>query len=185
MKQSDNAWVTLVTSEDFLKGAILLQENLKKVKSIYPLIVIITDNIQQPIEGIDNFIIYPYIEFTKKSYYSCTKNKFYIYKLIQYDKLIFLDADIEFLENCDHYFEYEIPCCFLKRNKKEICGGTILVKPDNTLFIKSMEIKNASADEEIWPQLYSNWNYFPYKDMHDTDHWKFIHWDGYPKPWMN
>lgn len=182
MKQVKNyAWVTLITSQDFLQGAILLKQNLKKVKSIYPLITIITDNINP--EGLENYIIYPYIEYSKKGYYACTKNKFYVYDLIQYDKIIFLDADIEFLKNCDHYFNYEVPCCFLKRNKTEMCGGTILLKPDKKIFQKAIEL-DGGADEEIWPQLYETWNYFPYEDMHNTKIWKFIHWDGYPKPWM-
>lgn len=124
-----NAYVTLVMKGDkYIPGAIVLAESLKTVGSKYPTICMITNDVSE--DGITELskhftkvIGVPYI--TKKStkmisqkqekiysnwiQQSYTKWNILNHKLFDYDKLLFVDADMIFLENCDCLFNLPAP----------------------------------------------------------------------------
>ena len=48
---SKYAWTTLLTSEDYLQPVLNLQYSLRRARSEYPLIIIVTDTIFMKIEA--------------------------------------------------------------------------------------------------------------------------------------
>lgn len=118
------SYVTLLSDNSFIDGVLLLYKGLKETNSQFPLTCIITNNVTQDIinklqEYNINTIIYPEIK-TPQNFYAhnckidklCADNwinvfsKLHIFDLDQFDKIIYLDADIMILKNLDHLFSY-------------------------------------------------------------------------------
>ena len=137
-------YCSLLTSDNYLKGVLGLAYSLKIVDSKYPFLVIITDNISE--ESIDilkenniSFIIKPLLLFQSHSEYVTTINKFYLYTLINFEKIIFIDADAFVLENIDKYFNYNMSVGYRYWNGHQfiISGGFLVLKPSLEKFQKA------------------------------------------------
>lgn len=111
-------FVTLLSSDDYLKPVLILNTNLKQLNSKYPLLVMVTDNItQNTINYLQKenilYTIVPQIEYSEqikihdagKSVLN-TASKLNIFDLKQYDKIVYFDADCIFLSNIDDLFNY-------------------------------------------------------------------------------
>lgn len=160
------SYVTVVTNNFYLQGALYLHYSLKKVNSKYPLLILITDNfkINKMLLNNINYKIVPYYHFPQKDSiprYEDTINKFHIYDLIEYDKLLFLDSDLFILKNIDDIFEktkqynyVTMQCINYQKGLPTLTpwGAFFIFKPKKNL-IKSLltfEILNTySTDEEI------------------------------------
>ena len=134
-------------------------------------------------------------------WWNCTLSKNYMFLFTEYDKICFVDADVEFLENCDNYFDYPTPATFNIQWTEGMHGGMILITPNVEDYFKCMEIgcePGIVNDEMVWWK----WNptfkehpehFFPAEDYCCSDdhiynlqpNCKFIHWDGFDKPWFN
>lgn len=186
------AYITLVSNSDFLKGAKFLHYSLKKVNAKYPLIVIITDNVNYTKNDIDDFDIVkivPYIEYPPKNEffkrYQSTLNKFWAFYFDEYSKLLFIDADIFIYQNIDFIFYNCNKYKFLttkyfptgdRQNelKEKIMpnGCFIFLTPNKNYFynlIKNLIETNLSiTDDEmhikylLYPENYIN-NFFNYE----------------------
>ena len=137
-------YCSLLTSDNYLKGVLGLAYSLKIVDSKHPFLVIITDNISE--ESIDilkenniSFIIKPLLLFQSHSEYITTINKFYLYTLINFEKIIFIDADAFVLENMDKYFNYNMSVGYRYWNGHQfiISGGFLVLKPSLEKFQKA------------------------------------------------
>ena len=111
------AWVTLLSSEDYLPAVLVLEKSLKD-QSNYPLVVAVTDSI------FDKVVLYlkqenvlykkiptlHYTEFAQKELSGDsilnTASKIGVFTLEEFDKLIYVDADTVFLNNCDEIFNH-------------------------------------------------------------------------------
>ena len=117
------SYITLLTDDSYIYGVILLNESLKNVNSQYPLEILVTSNVSKPIINIleqlqlKYSIIKPikneqFIDYNIKimpqfaKTWSLCLSKIEIFNLIQFDKIVFLDADILVLKNLDHLFDY-------------------------------------------------------------------------------
>lgn len=206
------AWVTLVATDNFAQGAIILAKSLKKVKSKYPLYIIATNNLSPTSFALfeENNIpyrVFPYMSFycngernqnyykdivdqNKNARWNCTICKLYMFLFSDFDKVCYLDADIEFIQNCDYYFNYPHFSAFKPPISEEIVpwGGTIVIEPNEHDFIRGLKISSQLGvvnDEMIWdlmhPQFkYDSRYYLPFEDFSV----KFHHHDGPIKPWM-
>ena len=114
------AYATFVQGESYLKPSLALLSSYKKNKMKYPFYLFYVENqVEEKIElkyfkeienlNINIYIIkIPTMYFNEKQqdwYFNCTIGKFEIFKLEQYDKIIFLDSDVIILENIDFLFE--------------------------------------------------------------------------------
>ena len=113
------AYVTLLSSKEYLPGVLVLNRNLKDLGCQYPLVVIVTNNAvlsvfqQLEAEGI-SYISVPSLSYSQKtiddwgkdSTVVKTASKLYIFQLTQFDKIVYLDADSFFLKCPDELFEY-------------------------------------------------------------------------------
>lgn len=167
---SNNAYVTLVATDDYAYGAIGLNESLKKVQSKYPLIILATDQISLNTLQLFNqfniaYKIVPHLEFNKQhptKRYRLTRSKIQLLTLIEFDKVCFLDADVIVIKNFDFLFEKDY--FFLYRQddgetkKWMISGGMFIIQP-NLDFYKKVYLMSYfySEDEQLWTYFY------PYK----------------------
>ena len=185
-------YITLLSDDSYIFGVILLHESLKKVNTQYPLEVLVTSNVSKPIlnilEQLDltyyvtdaiekpEFINYnKHIQprFTKTWALCLTKLK--IFGMTQFDKLIFLDADIMVLKNLDHLFEYPHMTSALDGeyfnlwpDDPHFNSGILIISPNKKEYNQlidyitnfSLDIwnkKQCIADQELLNLYYSNW----------------------------
>ena len=185
------SYITLLTDDSYIFGIILLQKSLKEVKSQYPLKVLVTSNVSNAIlnileqlqleyELIESFKSEEMLEYNIKinpqfaRNWANTLNKFKIFSLIEYDKIIFLDADIMILKNIDHLFNYPHFTSALDGeyfniwpDKPHFNAGLLVISPkkNETKKIQDFAIKvikewdkpQCIADQEILNLYYSDW----------------------------
>jgi lipopolysaccharide biosynthesis glycosyltransferase len=125
------AWSMLVmVNPEYLMGALVCAKSLKVQNTKYPIILMITEDMQQYINPIYNEIFddiievpiieHPTVEFKterQKEMYGHWINKSFTkwncLILTEYNKVILLDVDMVFISNCDELFELRAPAgCF-------------------------------------------------------------------------
>ncbi|GLJ39610.1 hypothetical protein SUGI_0809710 [Cryptomeria japonica] len=130
---SKRAYVTFLAGDgDYVKGVVGLVKGLRKVKSPYPLIVAVLPDVPdrhrrllssqgcivheiQPIYPPEN-----HVQFAM-AYYVINYSKLRIWEFEEYNKMIYLDADIQVYDNIDHLFDlpdghfYAVMDCFCEK----------------------------------------------------------------------
>lgn len=110
------AYTTLVGTDSYIMGALCLAESYHRLNLSHDFIFLVNENISN--QGKDLIInsglgIYkeiPNIEYVCKSdndRFCSTTGKFEIFNLIEYDKVIFLDADTLLLQPIDEITKYD------------------------------------------------------------------------------
>ncbi|GFZ00077.1 galactinol synthase 4 [Actinidia rufa] len=126
------AYVTFLAGNgDYVKGVVGLAKGLRRVKSAYPLVVAILPDVPEEhreilrsqgciVEEIEP--IYPpenHVQFAM-AYYVINYSKLRIWNL-DYNKMVYLDADIQVYENIDHLLDapdgyfYAVMDCFCEK----------------------------------------------------------------------
>ncbi|RHZ74792.1 hypothetical protein Glove_219g83 [Diversispora epigaea] len=128
MASSKKTWVTLLTTKSYLKGVQCLVKSLTRVNSVYPLVVLIpniqnTDLTKDDFELLNNMnnvntqeieIINPLNHQERQEhkyiwdYYKYLWTKIRVWELIEYEKAIFLDADMLLLKNIDELMNFSL-----------------------------------------------------------------------------
>ncbi|KAI9049703.1 hypothetical protein LZ554_005857 [Drepanopeziza brunnea f. sp. 'monogermtubi'] len=155
------AWVTLLTRKSYIPGTVLLAHSLQKQKSQYPLIILYTPSL--PSECLPALhrealltnatlrLIQPLVPKEQRNLIAArfgdTWTKLRIFELFEYDRLVFLDADMLVFRNMDELFDIDFPgrdwiaanhCCVCNLDndewapadwKKENCAYTGLTHP--------------------------------------------------------
>lgn len=161
------AYCTIVTDKKYIPYIIRTQQRLKYLQSKYPFIILITENIYNKYKNIieKNNIIYKIIDSLsfeiEDKHYKDTLNKFQILNLIEYEIVLFLDADIIIYNNIDNVFkEYNFSknkpfYLFCKNFKQKIIPGVygayFFCRPNKELYNKYILnnniIKNIENDQ--------------------------------------
>lgn len=210
------AFITLLSTIEYLPATILLNEDLKRVKSKYPLVIAVTDNIYDEVKNIlneANCLVEKIhrIEYSSKTieelksvpkeYCSVlnTASKIELFQLVQYDKLIYLDADVKILQNIDDLFDY--PDGSMLTHPEEPMGGIsslIIFTPKNHFYSFYKEILqntfclDGDLFAKMWFQCRSDDKYkIPYYYMvlssvvnsDNYSNFRTIHINNQPKPW--
>ncbi len=209
MKQ---AFCTLLSSEDYLIPILILNRNLSNLKSQYPLLVMVTDNIINNIkyylekENINytviNFISYSTMvqQQEAESYILNIASKLGIFTLVDYDKLIYIDADSIFLKNIDELFNYPDGAMYAEPGHQAGFAGMFVCIPKNhnldfyLTILKHKPIWESNLLEELWFPYKSNKDYqIPFNffinitiqvlDIFSINDFYGIHFCYYYKPW--
>ena len=113
-------YITLLQTNDYLDGVLLLNKSLSLVNSRYPLTVVLGDKIEQKSREIlkKNHIAYMEIEnyyypkdyekafsIRGMKYWYNTSNKIKLFGLTEFEKCVYLDCDMIVVKNIDHLFE--------------------------------------------------------------------------------
>ncbi|XP_017072908.1 glycogenin-1-like isoform X6 [Drosophila eugracilis] len=217
------AWVTLTTNDTYSLGALVLAHSLKRVKTAHQLAILVTPtvsqsmrdrlkevyNVVQEVNVLDSQDA-ANLALLSRPELGVTFTKLHCWRLVQFEKCVFLDADTLVLQNCDELFEREElsaapdvswPDCFN--------SGVFVFKPSVDTFgqITEFAVKNGSfdgGDQGLLNQFFSNWAtadikkhlpfvynvtayasycYLPaFKQFRDKI--KILHFAGKLKPWL-
>ncbi|QCE07242.1 glycogenin glucosyltransferase [Vigna unguiculata] len=124
------AYVTFLAGNgDYVKGVVGLAKGLRKVKSMYPLVVAMLPDVPEEHRNIlisqgcivrEIEPVYPPENQTQfaMAYYVINYSKLRIWEFVEYSKMIYLDGDIQVFDNIDHLFDlpenyfYAVKDCF-------------------------------------------------------------------------
>ena len=136
------AYVTLLSSTNYLKAVIILSLSLKKVNSNFPLLVAITedvvsDDIIQILSklGCEIKVIerLEYSSITKERWKNNTvlntASKLQIFSFYEWDKLVYLDCDSIILQNIDDLFTYLDGSMLYDANSNDGCTSMFVLEP--------------------------------------------------------
>ncbi|KAI9457740.1 nucleotide-diphospho-sugar transferase [Russula earlei] len=115
------AYVTLLTKDSYLPGALALERSLKSVASRYPLVLLVTPtlpqrtrdalsrrNVQfreiQPLQPEGGSIL-----ATHDERFADTWSKLRVFELIEFDRVVLMDSDMLVLRNMDELMEIGLP----------------------------------------------------------------------------
>lgn len=196
-----NAYITLLTTKDYLEAVLVLNKSLKKVKAKYPLVVACTPNIYNN-EIIKNILNTEKIIIEKISWYEYTpktKEKLSIYNLFsvynigskleifslkQYNKLVYIDADAFVVKNIDHLFRKRDGSTLYEKQKDEVkcfCALFVFIPHNHPAsFYKTLmsneHINDGTLMEEFWWHIKDNKNYLINKKYFYTPFDEKKHW---------
>ena len=124
MKKGQNAYVTLISGNSMMIGAIVLWQSWKESNSRFPFYALVTDNVSSENIALLNdigmqTIIKPMLmmpenifEYDVRCDLPCLMNwigawsKFYLFGLTQFSKVVYLDQDTIIRENVDFLFDF-------------------------------------------------------------------------------
>ncbi|GAV71663.1 Glyco_transf_8 domain-containing protein [Cephalotus follicularis] len=133
LSEPKRAYVTFLAGNgDYWKGVVGLAKGLRKVKSAYPLLVAMLPDVPEDHREIlesqgcilrEIEPVYPPENQTQfaMAYYVINYSKLRIWEFLDYDKMIYLDGDIQVFDNIDHLFEkpdgyfYAVMDCFCEK----------------------------------------------------------------------
>ncbi len=184
------AYVTAITNEKYYKGLKTLFKSLKATKTTFPLFVMMPEECRNsPLsENISKsglpIIFCPKINISKNhtndnvyKHWNETFFKLNIANLIQFNKIVFLDADMIVLKNIDHLFDY--PSISATTGGKaahpewiEFNSGIMVMEPSSQLYeglinciTPAITRKKASGqgygDQDVFNQFFPEWKNEP------------------------
>jgi len=116
----DEAWVTLSTNDTYALGALVLAHSLKKSGTSRQIVIMVTSNVSSKIRDELSRVFDSVIEVNVLDSHDTenlaligrpdlgiTFTKLHCWRLTQYTKCVFLDADTLLLQNCDDLFDRE------------------------------------------------------------------------------
>lgn len=114
----DQAWVTLATNDSYALGGLVLANSLKRAKTTRKIVIMISNGVTdamkaQLVEAFDEVVDVKVLdsedvenlELLERPELGITFTKLHCWKLVQYSKCVFLDADTLILKNADELFD--------------------------------------------------------------------------------
>lgn len=186
----NRAYIGVLSTPAYLIGILGVSECLKRVKSKYPFYVVITNQISLEIEKLlnehgiytirRNSIQIPEIIKVKNSrgefsHWTNTFDKLSIFELTQFDKIVYLDADLYIRKNIDELFQYHHMATTPNRKygpnitpPPELISGLLVIEPEKGLLNKFSNIlmsisdkRQSIGDQDILQEYYINWANMP------------------------
>ena len=199
----DQCYVTICTNKKYLKGVLLLNESLKLVGSIYSLVCVVPNTIDEKIitylhnKNIDVKNVESNITIndnilnnnmqSNKEHWNETFFKFYVFGLIEFKKIVFLDADMVIMKNIDELFKkpHLTACCAGRlypgnEDWKGINSGLMVIEPDKEItetlieiLYKTEDIFRGYGDQDIINRLYPDWH--KQNELHLSEHYNLFY----------
>ncbi|MBP2167355.1 lipopolysaccharide biosynthesis glycosyltransferase [Erwinia toletana] len=116
-----SAWITLLTQPEYLTGVQTLHQSLRQSKTAYPLVVMVTENIAPAIcaqlkaDGCEVIAVAPLNPHPDLTHHYASAQfaevwtKLRAWQLTDYQRLVFLDADMLVVQNMDELMTLELP----------------------------------------------------------------------------
>ncbi|EEB16143.1 hypothetical protein Phum_PHUM407280 [Pediculus humanus corporis] len=217
------AWVTLATNDSYSLGALVLAHSLKKSNTCHKLAVLITPAVSQPMREQLQTVFdvvktvdvldskdEAHLALLQRPELGVTFTKIHCWRMTEFEKCVFLDADTLVVRNCDELFEREEfsaapdvswPDCFN--------SGVFVYKPSMETFNKLLQfaVERGSfdgGDQGLLNQFFSDWatedikkhlpfvynlttvaaySYVPAFKQFGSDT-RIVHFIGTGKPWL-
>ena len=150
-KKSQYAYVSILTTDDYLPGLLVLHKSLLNTNTQYPFLVLLTKNISMEVVFVikKQNIQYKVIEkeinnptdVGQNHRWFPTYSKLHVFDQAQYEKIVYLDVDIVILRNIDELFKYEHMSAtnaggMLPRKSSwtHLNSGVFILEPSHNLF---------------------------------------------------
>lgn len=160
------AYCTLVSNDEYTWGAICLAISKNRTAAKYPLVILVSEDVSEHNRrllsdyGIVKMIPNHKFEDGYFEGYLCTKQKLEVFNLIEYDRVMFLDADVIMLDDFDfeldnNTFLFDIRSRYTDINK--VCGEMFIVSPNEKLFNLLMKLSaelGLEDDEQCLAYIY-------------------------------
>ncbi len=177
------SYVTLLSTDDYLLGVLGLHDSLALVKSNYSLFVLCSDSVSERTilvlekYGIEYQVLKEHVNYcdnlnqrTDKVHWNHTFDKLYIWTLTQFDKVVFLDSDMQIVGNIDFLFEkphmsavvadkYNFP------GLRKLNSGLMVIKPNLEEFAGLLDAwysgkiqEEIVGDQDIIRYYFSSWD---------------------------
>jgi lipopolysaccharide biosynthesis glycosyltransferase len=196
-----------------LQGVLALNQSIKDA-SKYPLLVLCYNVFKTTTDILDkNDVQYRVINMISSPHeaarYRGVYTKIHVFKLIEFDRVIFLDADTIMLKNVDDLFTQDIEFGAtalhgVELNDKEFSPGMMVVKPSGAVYSDLMIQKDVTPTYDGGDQGFLNkffedkWYHIPDEYhvtkrifKHHQDKWnamlgnvRILHYPG-SKPWSS
>ena len=172
----NNAYVTLLSSKEYLVPILALNLSFKNTNSAYPLVVMVTDNIADDKNLIKileqehiKYVIVPTLSYSRatltlinKDYpnnntVQNTASKINMFNLEEYDKLVYIDGDSVFFQNCDQLFNF--PDGSMLYDGKVGLTGLLVFIPENHDFnfymacLNNVRCLDGNLIDTLWFQI--------------------------------
>jgi len=151
MKKVKYSFISIISTDDYLDGLLVLFYSLKNTQSKYPFLVLLTPNIsKKTISTLNKYSIsYKVLSeeiqnptnVSQNHRWFPTYSKLHIFNQTEYDKLVFLDADMLILRNIDELFDFPHMSAtnaggMLPRKSSwtHLNSGLIVLEPSKKLF---------------------------------------------------
>ena len=191
MSMGMNAYVTLLSSEQYLDGVIILNQSLRFVKSEYPLFCALSENISVQVANFLNgvgirtvrlkqsLIVESLQNTSTFRHWNYTFDKLLIWGLKEFDKIVFVDADMLVLRNIDSLFHvpaFSAVCAgkSFHGNEKwnELNSGLMVIEPNIDVeaeLIRKLDevlqdrgsLINGIGDQDIIHRYMPKWPDYP------------------------
>ena len=149
--QKNYSYISILSTDNYLKGLLVLFFSYKKTKSKYPFLVLLTPNISKKTKIILKKLHIPYeillkdidnpTDVSKKHRWFRTYSKLSVFNQTKYSKIVYLDADMLILRNIDGLFKYDHMSAtnaggMLQRKKSwtHFNSGLMVIKPSSKTF---------------------------------------------------
>ena len=202
------AYITLLSTDNYLEGVLVLNESLKLVNSKYKLVVLVTSQVSHSVESTLNRLGIPTIHKEKNilpskklqvqnervgyNYWNNTFDCLLVFDLIEFDKIVFLDSDMMVIENIDELFDKPHMSAVKDPGTDVLNSGTFVAVPEAGLVDKILNVlplvekdKYYFGDQTVLQYYYKDWP--NKKELHLDEkynmfvgslHW-FINVEGY------
>ncbi|KZV83470.1 glycosyl transferase family protein [Exidia glandulosa HHB12029] len=133
--ESSKVWTVLLTNTSYLKGTLTLDYSLKRVKSAYPLIVLYTDSLPPeahhalkarhiPMKHVPYLVPKSQRDYSNDPrFYDCW-TKLTPFSLVEYERVVQLDADMLVLQNMDELMDIELDSRSDSMNSNRVFAAT-------------------------------------------------------------
>lgn len=185
------SYVTLVSTDNYVLGALVLKASLVSVKSKYGLLALLSPSVSQESEAklrsfglttkrLTETISAPAEVMRRNAdanlaHWNHAFDKLFIFDLIEYDKLVYLDSDMLVLKNIDALFERPHMSAVIAGksfpgNEKwvDLNAGLMVVEPERGLRAKlvdtlpaSSELDESVSDQTLLQRYFSRWPQSP------------------------
>ena len=219
----NNAYVTVLSTNNYYKGVLVLFESLKLTNpKINNFVVLVNETIDKEI--IDDLINRGYIVIKKDkieasfikndkyAHWSNTFDKFNVFDLLDYDKVVYLDSDMYVDKNIDELFDLPNMSATIAGKHyypdwTNLNSGLMVITPKEGVLeglkeiLFSKKFESHVGDQDIignyfdWEnqnlEIIDKYNIFSYlidnyinDEIYTIDDIKVIHYIGNKKPWM-
>lgn len=132
-RESKKVWMTLLTNEKYLTGALTLEYSLRKFGSKYPMVVFHPDTLEQSAldalkkRKIQTKLVKLLLPTTHKDYgtddrfYDCW-SKLLPHGMIEYERIVEFDSDMLVRDNVDELMEMPLPNGFMAATHACVCN---------------------------------------------------------------
>lgn len=177
------SYITLLSTDNYLLGVLGLYDSLKSVKSRFPLFVLCSEGISSKSLmilkkfGLEYQLLNEHIAYSEglnqrddKTHWNNTFDKLYIWTLTQFDKMVFLDSDMQIVSNIDFLFQKDhlsavVADKFNFPGLRQLNSGLMVIKPNLMEFEGLVNVwysgdikEKIVGDQDIIRKYFASWD---------------------------